>query len=488
MPIDTLHPEFEKMAPDWKKCRDAIEGPRAIKAQENTQAYLPQLSGQDNDEYKGYRARAYYLGAAGRTVQGLSGAVFRKDPLIDCPENDDLKGWLDDVTGTHMGLQRFSQDVFDEVLSVGRVGIYATLPAGESETAVPHLSCWKAESIINWGVDHSGDVPRLMWLVLKEQAQAPGEDRFSHETVPQHRHLYLDDVGTFTVQLYREEETAQGKEWMPHGAAIQPAFKGNTLDYIPFQVINSNGLGVDVEKPPLLDLVDANLHHYILSADYNWGLHFTGLPTPMITGVPDNTVVKLGSSVAITSQDPQATGFFLEFKGEGLKTLEAALDKMEHYIAYMGSRLLAQPRKAVEAAETHRLRQGAEQVTVMSVAQVVSQALTQVVGWVLSWQRLDRLAEQTSIALNSDVVDSNLEPAQIVALLQAYTTEVISGETLFENLQRGGIIREDTTYEAEQEKIKAGAMEALGAGGEAEDDEGEENRKGSFNPADNFRE
>lgn len=478
MPIDTLHPDYEKMAPLWKKCRDTIAGAEVIKNSDNSKSYLPVLSGQDNADYRGYVARAYFLGAAGRTVQGLSGAVFRKDPLIDAPESKDIHEWLGDVTGANVPIDRFAQVIFDEVLSVGRVGVYVSLPVGESQTAVPYLSAWKAESIINWGLDYSGDVPQLAWVVLKEQVPAASEDPFGHETVEQYRHLYLDAAGIFTVQLYREEEGEnKKKELVAFGPAIQPNFRGQRLDFIPFDLLP----GIDTEKPPLLDLVNANLHHYILSADYNWGLHFTGLPTPYVFGVPDSTQIKMGSSVAITSIDPQTTAGFLEFKGEGLKTLEAALDKVEHYIAYMGSRLLAQPRKAVEAAETHRLRQGAEQVTVMTLAQEVSQALTRQVGWALSWQRINA---EVTITLNSDIVDARLEPADIQALLSAWTTGAISKEVLFENFQRGGIIREDLTFEAEEEKIKAGEMDDVGEGVK---DEEEEVKKGTFNPADNFR-
>lgn len=480
MSIDTLHPDYEKMAPLWKKCRDAIEGAEAIKTKENSTTYLPRLSGQDNDDYAGYLARAFYLGAAGRTVQGLSGAVFRKDPLVDAPAQQTVQEWLEDVTGTNVPLERFSQMAFDEVLSVGRVGVYVSLPAGESQTAVPLLSMWKAESITNWGYDYSGDVPQLSWVVLKEEVPAPGRDKFSHESVPQYRHLFLDEAGIFTVQRYREEEGEnKQREWVPFEGAIQPNFRGQKLDFIPFDLLPM----IDCKKPPLLDLVDANLHHYLLSADYNWGLHFTGTPTAVITGVPDNTVVKLGSSVALTTQDPQASAFFLEYKGEGLGSLRTALDQMEHYIAYMGSRLLAQPRKAVEAAETHRLRQGAEQVTVMTLAQEISQALTRQISWALEWQRI---TAEVTITLNSDIVDARLEPADIQALIQAWTTGAISKEVLFENLQRGGVIREDLGFEAEEEKIKAGEMDD-DDGREVGEDEEEENRKGSFNPADNFR-
>jgi hypothetical protein len=36
-----------------------------------------------------------------------------------------------------------------------------------------------------------------------------------------------------------------------------------------------------IDEPPLIDLVDKNVAHYQVNADYRHGLHFTGLPTPV---------------------------------------------------------------------------------------------------------------------------------------------------------------------------------------------------------------
>jgi hypothetical protein len=81
-----------------------------------------------------------------------------------------------------------------------------------------------------------------------------------------------------------------------------------------------------IDEPPLIDLVDANLALYGINADYRHGLHFTGLPTPVVSGYQpqkDGEKFYIGSTSAWVFPDPQAKAVFLEFTGQGLDALKA---------------------------------------------------------------------------------------------------------------------------------------------------------------------
>ena len=83
---------------------------------------------------------------------------------------------------------------------------------------------------------------------------------------------------------------------------------------------------MEIEKPPLLDLVDVNLHHWRLSCDYNHGLHYTGLPTAIAAGFPkSNDGYRIGAGAAWWSEEPNAKAYYLEFTGEGLTAMRDAL-------------------------------------------------------------------------------------------------------------------------------------------------------------------
>ncbi len=81
------------------------------------------------------------------------------------------------------------------------------------------------------------------------------------------------------------------------------------------------------------DIVAANLDHYRLNTDYKHGMHFTALPTAFVTGFDKGTQLKIGSTTAWVTETVGATAQFLEFQGDGLMSLERALDRTERLLA-----------------------------------------------------------------------------------------------------------------------------------------------------------
>ena len=81
MPINTTHPLYNKHLPQWRRCRDTVTGTDSIKA--GQEKYLPRLDAQNSGEYRSYLQRATFYGASKRTVQGLTGTVFRKPTHIE---------------------------------------------------------------------------------------------------------------------------------------------------------------------------------------------------------------------------------------------------------------------------------------------------------------------------------------------------------------------------------------------------------------------
>jgi hypothetical protein len=78
-----------------------------------------------------------------------------------------------------------------------------------------------------------------------------------------------------------------------------------------------------MQDPPILDLVNLNLAHYLINADYQHGCHFTGLPTPVVSGyeAKENEKLYIGSAVAWVFPNPEAKATYLEFTGQGLGAL-----------------------------------------------------------------------------------------------------------------------------------------------------------------------
>lgn len=454
MPVDAQHPHFAGAASRWQRCRAAAEGQEAVYA--GGVAFLPKLTEQSEDEYKAYQQRALYYNATGRTVDGLSGLIFRRPPTTEIPAaiefvNDDA-----DAAGTP--LVAFCEGAVDELIKVGRVGLLADYPSDvqartqaeeQASGARPYVKVYKAETIINWRVEKIANRWQLALVVLTEQYEERADD-FATACTPQWRVLKMIE-GKYVVELWRKPAGAE-KPILAEGP-FTPMMGGKALDFIPFVICGPMGVGVDVAKPPIQDLADVNLSHYRTTADYEHGLHFTGLPTPIITGhqFNDGEKLALGSTQAKAFPNPEAKAFFMEFEGKGLDALSKRLGEKELMMVTLGARMLATEKKQVEAAETAAIHRAGENSVLASLANAASAALSKAFTWCAQWAKV---AEAVRIELNTDYLPSGMTAQDLNALVSAWQTGAISHETLYDNLRRGEIAQQGVDFTEEKTRIE----------------------------------
>src|SRR3954466_10481248 len=127
MAVVEKHPAYLANCERWARARDAAAGQDAIHAK--GPAYLPKLKGQTDDEYNAYKGRALYYNATGRTVDGMSGLIFRRPPVIELPE---AAAYLeDDIDTAGTPLVGLCENAIEELLQVGRVGLMTEYPTVE---------------------------------------------------------------------------------------------------------------------------------------------------------------------------------------------------------------------------------------------------------------------------------------------------------------------------------------------------------------------
>jgi hypothetical protein len=215
--------------------------------------------------------------------------------------------------------------------------------------------------------------------------------------------------------------------------------------------------------------VSTNLSHYRSSADYENGLHWTGVPTPVVIGTivaaegksPD--VIQLGSSTALNLSDG-GDAKFLEFKGDGLEGgLGRALDRKEAQMAVLGARILAPEKRQGEAAETAAIHRSGENSVLSALAGAVSKAITRALTIAAAWMGKPDL--QVTFTLNTDYLPTPIDAQTLTALVAAWQSGAISLSELFEALVQGEVIRsskteEEHTAEIEMEAERRQAEEA----------------------------
>jgi hypothetical protein len=453
MPANTQAKQYEERAPQWARCRAAIAGQDAVHA--GKAAFLPRLGEQTDAEYDAYRMRAPWYGATGRTLDGMVGMVFRSDPTLEAPEA--LKAFALDITLSGVALDGLAREALSEVLGPGRYGLLveypqvvqqpASLAAASDLNLRPYVTAYKTEHIVNWKLQRVNNAMQPVMVVLQESFEVE-VDEFEAECKTQYRELRLVN-GAYVQRIWRENEK---KEWVQFGPDIIPTKNGKPLTAIPFFPFGPEALTLEVQQSPILDLVDINLSHYRTAADLEHGAHYTGLPTPFIAGVQlgENEKIKIGSSQAIVSPDPQASASYMEFTGQGLGSLERLMDRKEKQMAALGARMLAPEKAGVEAANTLSMRHNGEDSVLAGIAKLVAYGLTEMLAFMAEWAGITGTVEYK---LNTDYLPKGMSAQDLTALMSAWQQGGLSYQSLFENLQRSEIIAADLTPEEEQARI-----------------------------------
>ena len=502
MPVTSTHPEYDANAPAWQRARDILAGEDAIKAA--GERYLLRLESQTDDEFKAYCNRASFFNATGRTLDGYSGLIFRRAPFVKIPEVPSggspsalataLAQFVNDCDMLGTSLTGYAKDLVTEIIGIGRAGTLVDWE-GDFENRA-YISLYQTEQIINWRVErvNGRNVPTL--IVLTETAPADSaSDEFANVTIPQIRVLKLvegrDDRAASSASRPVPSAVTSGRDDRAASSGVskptyayqveiwqqQPASKkgdqadwtltetrtpmrlGKPLPLIPFVFHGPRNSKPSVDKLPLSDLINVNLDHYRLDADYKHGMHFTAMPTAWVSGFEKTSSLRIGSSTAWVSETPGATAGYLEFTGDGLQTFERALDRAEKLLAILGSRLLEAEKRVAETAQSIQLRQSGEDSVLANVSTSLSESLTQVLRWVYWWNSTEETPEVltdnlVSVSLNTDFSITGMDSNELREIVAAWQAGAISQDTMLELFRRGEILPDGRSNEDELALIK----------------------------------
>lgn len=451
--VDTPHLGYVKFSGKWKRCRDVVAGQDEVHAA--TVAYLPRLKDQSDDDYAAMVKRAGFYNATWRTISGLLGMLFRKPPMLDVPGG--IKPHLDDIDMAGHSFDNLARNTACEILEVGRIGILvdhppklarnATIAEAERLGIRPSMQVYKAESILNWRHRRISNRWMLCMVVLREEHSEP-DGEWAETTETRFRVLDLDDGGNYRQRVFRVKD---GKDEQI-GGDIYPLMNNKPLEFIPFWIVGTDGVDASLDEPPLIDLVDLNLHHYRVTADYEHGCHFTGLPTAVVSGYTSENGEKLyiGSTTAWIFPDPNAKATFLEFTGQGLDALKGNLDRKEQQMAILGARMLAEEKRTAETATTAAIHRTGENSVLSAIAIAVSDALEEALTMFSEWAGQQAKVE---FAINRDFLPVALDAQQLTALFALKQGGGLSDAEFFELLQRGDVIDSTKKLETHQGEI-----------------------------------
>lgn len=478
--VETTHADYQSRDDEWRTLRDVLGGSRAVKAA--GQRYLPALSGQTQivqpgtgaTAYDTYKTRAKFYAMTARTKEALVGTIFHKDLVIEAPA--DVVEQIADVTLNDTPIEDFAVQALDEVIGMGRYGILVDMPDSERPNEPrPYWVGYRTEQMVNWRTTSKNGDTYLTMMVLKETYEVVVNE-FLTKSYEQYRVLKLsphklaaiEDDGLAYVQEIYQKARETDKTFVIV-KEIVPMKWGKPLGFIPFLVIGPTTLSPCPEKPPLSEMAETNLHMYRRSADLEWGRHFTGLPTPVVIGMPPPTPGTIQAPMVIGSSHawmlpPNADAKYLEFTGQGLSALVEGMKEDKEEMAQLGAELFAaDPQSREETLGAVRIRHSAKTASLKTIARRLGAGLSKCLRWHAWWLGAAAVPNDLTIIakMNTDFIDTKITPEELKAWVLTLQAGGCSYATFYEQLEKGELTRPGVTAEQEKAAIDAEAPEPV---------------------------
>ncbi len=433
MPVDSKHPDYAARLPEWTEMRDCQRGATAVKAK--GEEYLPKPSGfsiQDDGGaamYAAYQTRAQFPDILAPTVGAMVGMIHRKEAEIAMPAG--MEGIWERATRDGLPLEAFHRRITTELLETGRYGVLADAPP--QGTDLPYLAGYTAEALLNWSDD------RAMFVL--DESGRERQDEFEWKDVKRYRVLRLQG-GTYTQQEYLGVDSG--------GTIVTPGRRGGgALDAIPFVVIGARDTDLDPDDPPLLGVAHSALAIYRLDADLRHQLYMSGQETLFIIGAEDGPTA-VGAGVVVTvplGGDAKYVGP----SGRGMEAHRLAIQDERAAAAASGAKLADASKSGVESGEALRIRNVSRTATMVTVAISSAQGLEKSLRHIATM--IGANPADVVVKPNLEFVDELLDPKAAAELVKMWQGGAISFDTLYENLQRGGIASAERSADDERELI-----------------------------------
>ena len=471
--------------PMWELIEDCLRGQEAIKYKKDT--YLPKpnatdVSAENKMRYEQYLLRAVFYNFTQRTLNGLTGQVFQKDPQVEMPTT--LAIMEEDIDGSGVTLVQQSQRALASVVSKGRSGLLVDFPVtGEAITQKdlkdgkihPVIVRLDPEQIINWRTVRVGSKTVLSLVVLKETATV-SDDGFEEVKKDQWRELKMEN-GAYVVNLWQLDDNTQEYEIVE---TLKPTDQsGNALTFIPFVFIGSVNNDPEIDQPPMFDMAVLNVAHYRNSADYEEACYILGQPTPWFAGLTASWVedilkgqVQLGARAAVPLPEGASAGLL---QVEPNTMPKEAMDTKERQAVALGAKLVET--KTVQRSATEASMDNASDTSILGqAANNVSAAYVKALEFASVFVGIE---EEPVVQLNTDFASLKMSAQERTELLKEWQSGAITDEEMRTKLTDSGVAFQPLDeWQVFKEENAQAQMMLLGAaleGSTEDDNEDEEN-------------
>ncbi len=446
--IDATHKDYDKLSPIWLSIRAVLDGKAAVvELKLPLPDYTDTIRGTVHPDVarraqrvKTYLKRGQLLNATARTQASNTGMIWSNEPEDTIPPAMDY---------IREDLRDNVQKIVADVSSVGRYGVLLDSDAVDGVTqaeqrqgiGVPQWILYTAEQIIFW---RETEV-----RLVETYEQQVSELEF--EEAEQIRRLVLID-GVYHNQVWREDELYTD---------ITPTVNGMALDYIPFQFFGAEDNSAAAAKPPLYDLAEANLGHFLLDCDNRDNLHAHGQGlTNIFVDDPDefaeanpnglNTGAKgvnqFGKDDRVEIVQIAATG-----------AIAAEMERDQQRMIMIGAQLV-QDTTGNQTLGAKKMEAGASISTLKQVSLNVSKGVTQLLNW---QAEMTGVSADITYELNTQFITDEMTPEKLLAHMQLVQMGALPLTTIYESSRQAGLTKmtdEEIEQEAGEQAFNSGGV------------------------------
>jgi len=424
----------------------------------NRESYMIKLDTQTDDQFKAMVEMAPMYILYPKVVDGFSGTVFAKPPVMTNIEIGDTQKELNkncDMLGN--SINKFSEKV---VNSVFEDGFCATMNDYSEEAKRPFLRFIAPHQFVSFKSSSLKGYPVITQFIYKEEIEVDNPDNeFDSESRDQYVVLDIHN-DLYRVRRYRTTSkkavnAANATEKMTQvGEDAYPTMDGNKFKVLPLTIHGINHNNFSIDKSPLQDISDMNISVIQRVIDQVYMLHWTALPTPWVTGIDESDApTTIGPMKSWAISNPEANVGMLEFSGNSARAHQDFIDNLKEIMASMGAQILKREGVSRETATSVLVRTASQTSLIATLVNNVSGQLQNALVTFFTWSGSKPKPDFT-YKLNSDFVKIDMEPNAQIALVKSWLDGAISHKTLFAKMKEGELIDTNTTFEEEVEEIK----------------------------------
>jgi hypothetical protein len=477
--VDVKSTLYHEMEDRWCMVEDLLGGTKAMRAAGTR--WLPQEEDETDGKYKNRLARSFLFEAFSDTVDKLGSKPFAKPIVLGEPPTGPLADFDKDVTRCGDDLNKFAKGVFADALAYGMADILVdypqidpgdTLADERSKGARPVFVHLQSKNVLGVRETYLENGQKVITQIRIRECRIEPKGEFGDQEVH-----YVRVYNTDTWQLWRKDPDT--RKW-----AVQSEGT-HTFGGVPLVTLMlGKPTGFRTCKLPLEALAWLNIAHWQSSSDQRNILRFARIGILFGSGFSEEQIeagITVGPNAFVGTTSENADLKYVGYQGTSIEAGQADLDKLEALMETLGAHPLTERGGSQTATGKLIDDAGRVQTTIQSWVSLLENALTEAYKMAAKWLNQE-LPANFSLDVFSDFTLSPRATDDLNWILQARAQGDLDHETVINEAKRRGVLNDDVTADAVQEKLQNEGPALGGIGNEIRTGSGQSGGSGGGKP------